>query len=77
MKHPIVRVLGGLLTITVVFDVLGKPHAHTEYWWHHFPGFEFLFGLAGAALLTLVSKKFLHHLIGRKENYYWRSAKKL
>lgn len=77
MKHPLFKILGGILAVTIVLDVLESHSAHGVYWWHTFPGFEFLFGLAGAAILTLVCKKFLHHLIGRKENYYRRGAKKL
>lgn len=77
MKHPMIKVLAGVLIITVVLDILERPNAHGEYWWHTFPGFEFIFGLGAAALLTFVCKKFLHHLIGRKENYYERRARKL
>ena len=76
MKHPLFQILAGILGITIVLDILERGHTHGAYWWHSFPGFEFLFGLAGAALLTFVCKKFLAHLIGRKENYYERRAGK-
>jgi drug/metabolite transporter (DMT)-like permease len=58
----------GLLLLLNVFIRPDHPHVYLE----HFPWFWAGFGLAGAAAIIALAKKYLTHLIGVDEDYYDR-----
>lgn len=67
MKRGLLQALAGLSGITLILDTLERG-ADVEAW-DKFPGFDFLVGLTGTALLVLLSKA-LTRLAGRDEKYY-------
>ena len=55
-----------LLALSLILNVIDH-HGHGMM---SLPGFMFLFGIAGGALLTVFAKIILYRLIGRKGDYY-------
>jgi len=53
-----------------LLDLLGHPHG--EDWWHHVPGFDLLYGLAGCLLIVIGSKALGKLGIQRPERFYER-----
>ena len=44
--------------------------AHGDHWWHHLPGFDLLYGLAGCVAIVLVSKALGSAWLERDARYY-------
>lgn len=60
----------GVVAASVAAEVIFAEAAHAELVWHRWPGFDFVFGLAGSALLVVVSKWLGYLLLYRPEDYY-------
>ena len=69
MKRPwIVISLVTLASLGLELTLQGTKHP--IYWWHHFPGFDFAYGLAGCITIVLLSKWLGTFFIQRPDSYY-------
>ncbi|MFH2202361.1 MAG: hypothetical protein ABIJ96_04560 [Elusimicrobiota bacterium] len=66
-KHLLLGGLG-LLAISLIMGAM--DHGHGGDGIMSMPGFLFLFGIIGGALLTVFAKIIMYKLIGRKDDYY-------
>jgi len=66
--------LSGAALATLALDYLtSHGHhggGHAAYWWHSMIGFELLYGLLGAAVLSVFAKLLVFPVIKRSEDYY-------
>jgi hypothetical protein len=60
----------GVVAASVAAEVIFADAAHAELLWHRWPGFDFVFGLAGSALLVVLSKWLGYRFLYRPEDYY-------
>ena len=47
-----------------------KAQDHPEFWYHYFPGFDFVFGLVGCLLIIKGSKSLAKYWLERGVDYY-------
>ena len=63
------RVLIGVVVAgTAALDVLAHPHG--ESWWHHFFGFDLVYGFAGCVAIVVGSKVLGKVWLQRRERFY-------
>jgi hypothetical protein len=74
-KNGLRLALGGFCGLLLTMDLTlwlkshGHAHGHGPAWMG-WPGFFFVFGILGAAALSLVAKLILFPMLKRDENYY-------
>ncbi|HXV62638.1 MAG TPA: hypothetical protein VEK15_18200 [Vicinamibacteria bacterium] len=68
--RPFWLAAASILLITIALEIVFSHLAHTEFPWHRFPSFDFVYGLLGCAVIVLVSKWLGHAFLQRDENYY-------
>lgn len=61
---------GVALAASVAMEIAFHDPGHSLSWWHEVPGFDFVFGLAGAAALVLAAKAAGSIGLRRPETYY-------
>jgi hypothetical protein len=57
---------------SVVLELPFRHLIHSELPWHLVPGFDFVYGFLGCAVIVLASKWLGHALLQRPEDYYDR-----
>jgi hypothetical protein len=53
-----------------LLELLAPPSPHANLFWHRVPGLDFVYGLAGCALIVVVSKWLGKRFLQRPEDYY-------
>jgi hypothetical protein len=67
-------VTGIMMAITVLLEIVFRPHGHVLFWWHRAPAVDLLFGGAGCVGIILVAKWLGHAWLERHEEYYENDA---
>jgi hypothetical protein len=62
--------IGVFVAASSALEMLAGQAPHSELLWHRLPGFDFVYGLAGCALIVVVSKWLGKRCLQRPEDYY-------
>lgn len=60
---------GAFFGVSTALEIF-SPASHPELLWHRIPGFDFVYGIVGCALIVLVSKRLGKRFLQRSESYY-------
>lgn len=70
MKRPWLIGIGATVLITGVLEIVYRHYAHPHFWWQATPIFDLVYGVAGCAVIVVVSKWLGHTWLQRDEAYY-------
>jgi hypothetical protein len=62
--------LGAVIVASVIVEAVVHDASHSTAWWHDVPGFDALYGLAGCAVIVVVSKALGALWLQRRETYF-------
>jgi hypothetical protein len=59
-----------MVVLLAILDTVFRHEGHAVFWWHHIPGFDFLYGVTGCLGLIMAAKWLGHAWLERPEDYY-------